>query len=255
MDSPLDLHSASAALPKHVAIIMDGNGRWAKLRGQPRMFGHHAGAKSLRKVVSMAGRLGIQELTLFAFSSENWKRPEEEVSSLMKLFLVVLQREIKNFDKNNVKLRIIGDTSRFNDELRERIRQAQEKTANNDGLTLNIAANYGGRWDVAQAFQTLATLVSRGELDASDIDEDMISQAMVCHSTGDVDLMIRTGGDQRISNFLIWQMAYAELYFSDLFWPDFDDLAFGDALASYVNRERRFGLTSEQIQAMACGKS
>ena len=238
------------AIPKHVAIIMDGNGRWAQQRGKLRMFGHQAGVKSVRRAVSFATQVGVKSLTLFAFSSENWRRPEEEVSSLMNLFLTVLQREVKKLKNNNVQLRIIGDTSRFSDKLQKRIAIAQNETAVNDGLVLNIAANYGGRWDIVNASQQLAEQVKKGHLDAQDISEEHISALMDSDTVGDVDLLIRTGGDHRISNFLLWQTAYAELYFSDVLWPDFDEDAFGEAIAAFVSRERRFGCTGEQVQAL-----
>ncbi|WP_432453848.1 MULTISPECIES: polyprenyl diphosphate synthase [unclassified Agarivorans] len=237
------------AMPKHVAIIMDGNGRWAKQRGKMRMFGHQAGVKSVRRAVSLASQLKIQTLTLFAFSSENWRRPEEEVSSLMNLFLTVLQREVKKLKNNNVQLRIIGDTSRFSQKLQQRIAQAQSDTADNDGLVLNIAANYGGRWDILHASQLLARQVQEGSLDIEDMTEQRFSEVMGLETAGDVDLLIRTGGDHRISNFLLWQVAYAELYFCDVLWPDFDERAFSDAVAAFVSRERRFGCTGEQLQA------
>ncbi|GGB01626.1 polyprenyl diphosphate synthase [Agarivorans gilvus] len=238
------------AMPKHVAIIMDGNGRWAQQRGKLRMFGHQAGVKSVRRAVSFATQVGIQSLTLFAFSSENWRRPEEEVSSLMNLFLTVLQREVKKLKNNNVQLRIIGDTSRFSEKLQQRIAVAQQETADNTGLVLNIAANYGGRWDMLNACQQLCRQVKSGALDEQQITEQDISTLMEENTVGDVDLLIRTGGDHRISNFLLWQTAYAEFYFSDVLWPDFDDDAFGKAIAAFVSRERRFGCTGEQVQAL-----
>ncbi|MFM2485852.1 isoprenyl transferase [Celerinatantimonas yamalensis] len=238
----------SGALPRHVAIIMDGNGRWAKQRGRIRVLGHHAGAKAVRKVVKNAAKLGIEQLTLFAFSSENWRRPAEEVSQLMKLFMTLLQREVKMLNKHNIKLRIIGNRGGFTQSLQQKIANAEALTANNSGLSLNIAANYGGRWDITQQIRYFADKISRQELTVEQVDEAMINNALSDHSVGDVDLMIRTGGEHRISNFLIWQLAYAELYFTNQLWPDFDEQDFSDALASYVQRERRFGCTSEQIQ-------
>ncbi|MGY5452930.1 isoprenyl transferase [Agarivorans sp. MS3-6] len=251
MTLPKELQLAmKEAMPKHVAIIMDGNGRWAQQRGKLRMFGHQAGVKAVRRSVSFATQLEIKSLTLFAFSSENWRRPEDEVSSLMNLFLTVLQREVKKLKNNNVQLRIIGDTSRFSEKLQKRIIQAEQDTAANDGLILNIAANYGGRWDILNATQQMAQKVASGSLRAEDITEQHISDVMACDTVGDVDLLIRTGGDHRISNFLLWQTAYSELCFCDVLWPDFDEQAFGDAVATFVSRERRFGCTGEQVQEL-----
>lgn len=241
-------NNVTSALPRHVAIIMDGNGRWAKQRGRLRMVGHHAGAKTVRRIVKCAAKLGIEQLTLFAFSSENWRRPQEEVSNLMKLFMTVLQREVKLLNKNDVKLRIIGARNDFSQALQKRIASAEALTAENSGLRLNIAANYGGRWDITRQIRQFAEQISQGEIGCEQINEELIGQAFLEQSVGDVDLMIRTGGEHRISNFLIWQLAYAELYFTDLLWPDFDEQALRDALASYVRRERRFGCTTEQIQ-------
>lgn len=243
----------AGALPRHVAIIMDGNGRWAKQRGRYRVFGHQRGARTVRKIVRTAGVLGIEQLTLFAFSSENWRRPPEEVDHLMKLFMNVLHRESKSLQKQNVRLRIIGHRDGFSSSLQKKIAAAEALTQHNTGLTLNIAANYGGRWDITEQFKALAAKVARNELQLNDIDEHKIDQLFALQSVGDVDLMIRTGGDHRISNFLIWQLAYAELYFTPCLWPDFDEKAFSEALASYVKRERRFGCTSEQIQSLITG--
>ncbi|MGL5949471.1 MAG: polyprenyl diphosphate synthase [Aeromonas sp.] len=241
---------ASAALPRHVAIIMDGNGRWAQARGKLRMFGHQAGVKSVRAVVNFAAKANVQALTLFAFSSENWRRPETEVTALMELFMTVLGREVRKMHKNNIRLKIIGDTARFSPRLQEKIANAEALTANNTGLTLNVAANYGGQWDIAQAARALAAQVAAGELVSEAIDEALISQHLCMHDLPPVDLLIRTGGDHRLSNFLLWQLAYAELYFTPVLWPDFDDAQFSDAIASYVARERRFGCTGEQIREL-----
>lgn len=235
-------------LPKHVAIIMDGNGRWAQLRGKHRTFGHKAGAESVRRAVAFARKKGIQSLTLFAFSSENWKRPEEEVSVLMELFFTVLKREVKKLHKHNVKLNIIGDTQGFSAKLQQRIKEAEELTANNTSLTLNIAANYGGRWDITEAARQLAKSVQEGKLNVNDISEEKLAQQLTLADQPVPDLLIRTGGEHRISNFLLWQLAYAEFYFADVLWPDFDDQAFAQAIADFSCRERRFGLTSEQVQ-------
>ncbi|PKF51470.1 isoprenyl transferase [Enterovibrio nigricans] len=237
-------------LPKHIAVIMDGNGRWAKARGKARMFGHKAGVDAVRKTVSAANRLGIGVLTLFAFSSENWRRPEEEVSLLMELFVTVLGREVKRLHKTGVKLKVIGDTTRFSKSLQDKIASAEALTANNTGLVLNVAANYGGQWDILQAVQTLAGQVERGEMTPQQLTEADISAHLTTASLPNVDLMIRTSGECRISNFMLWQTAYAELYFTEQFWPDFDEVSLSEAIAWYVSRERRFGCAGEQIQAM-----
>lgn len=236
------------SLPKHVAIIMDGNGRWAQLQGKARVFGHKAGVKAVRRAVSTASQLGIESLTLFAFSSENWRRPDKEVSLLMELFFTVLHRELKLLDKNQVRLNIIGDTSRFSTRLQKQIAAAQEKTTNNTGLILNVAANYGGRWDILQAAQKLAEKVESGEISSSQMTEEALNEHLCMQNQSEVDLMIRTGGDYRISNFVLWQAAYAELVFTDTLWPDFDERAFRDAIAIFASRQRRFGLTGSQIE-------
>ncbi|ATC95376.1 isoprenyl transferase [Pseudoalteromonas tunicata] len=238
------------SLPKHIAIIMDGNGRWAQQRGKPRVFGHKKGVDAVRRAVQFCSRLEISSLTLFAFSSENWRRPEDEVSTLMELFLLVLTKEVKKLHKNNVKLQIIGDLSRFSAKLQQRVVEAQALTKDNQGLCLNIAANYGGRWDIMQAAKKLAADVEQGNLQSSDITEDMLSANISMAEQAPLDLLIRTGGDLRISNFLLWQAAYAELYFTETLWPDFDDEAFANAIACYVSRERRFGCTGEQIKQL-----
>ena len=238
-------------VPKHVAIIMDGNGRWAESKDKHRVFGHKEGVKSLRKAVSFAGENNIQGLTLFAFSSENWQRPAKEVDMLMDLFFTVLGSEVKKLNKHNVKLQIIGEVSGFSDPLQKKIAAAEKLTENNTGLVLNIAANYGGRWDITETTKKLAIRVAAGELAADDIDEALISKTMSLHNLPAVDLMIRTGGEQRISNFLLWQLAYAELYFTDLLWPDFDAHSFQKALDFFSGKERRFGQTSEQINLQA----
>ncbi|WP_434930018.1 isoprenyl transferase [Shewanella sp. HL-SH8] len=236
------------SLPKHVAIIMDGNGRWAQNKGMPRVVGHKAGVKAVRRIVSAASQLGIESLTLFAFSSENWRRPDKEVSLLMELFFSVLQREIKRLDKNQVRLNIIGDISRFSARLQTQIGQAQDKTKHNKGLVLNVAANYGGRWDIMQAAQKLAEKVESGEISSSQMTEEALNQHLCMQNQSEVDLMIRTGGDYRISNFILWQAAYAELVFTETLWPDFDEKAFHHALAMFASRQRRFGLTGSQIE-------
>jgi len=241
---------ANQGLPRHVAIIMDGNGRWAQQRGKMRVFGHKAGVNAVRDAVSVASRLGLSALTLFAFSSENWRRPESEVSALMELFIHVLGGEVKKLHKSNIRLRITGERSRFSSRLQDKVAAAEALTANNTGLILNVAANYGGRWDITQAAAALATEVQAGHLTPEQIDEDALARHLSTHGLPDVDLLIRTGGDHRISNFVLWQAAYAELYFTPVLWPDFDAVVFSEAIASFASRERRFGCTGEQIRAL-----
>lgn len=241
---------ANQGLPRHVAIIMDGNGRWAQQRGKMRVFGHKAGVNAVRDTVSVASRLGLSALTLFAFSSENWRRPESEVSALMELFIHVLGGEVKKLHKSNIRLRITGERSRFSSRLQDKVAAAEALTANNTGLILNVAANYGGRWDITQAAVALASEVQAGHLAPEQIDEDALARHLSTHGLPDVDLLIRTGGDHRISNFVLWQAAYAELYFTPVLWPDFDAVVFSEAIASFASRERRFGCTGEQIRAL-----
>ncbi len=237
----------SDALPKHIAIIMDGNGRWAKAQGKPRVFGHKAGVSAVRKTISAGTRLGIKAITLFAFSSENWRRPEDEVNLLMELFITVLSKEVKRLHKNNLQLRIIGDTTRFSSRLQKKIAEAEALTSNNTGMVLNVAANYGGKWDIAQAVKKIAAEAATGSLIVDDIDEDLITSYLAMSDIPEVDLMIRTSGERRISNFILWQMAYAEMYFTEQYWPDFNEESLAEAVAWFVNRERRFGCTGEQI--------
>ncbi|MFM5252779.1 polyprenyl diphosphate synthase [Aeromonas hydrophila] len=241
---------ANSSLPRHVAIIMDGNGRWAQNRGKMRVYGHKAGVKSVREAVTFAARAKIDALTLFAFSSENWRRPEGEVSALMELFMTVLGREVQKLHSNGIRLKVIGDTARFSERLQAKIAKAEALTANNQGLTLNIAANYGGQWDIAQAARKLARAVANGELAADQIDEAILGREVCMADLPPVDLLIRTGGDHRISNFVLWQLAYAELYFTPVLWPDFNEAEFSEAVASFVARERRFGCTGEQIREL-----
>lgn len=231
-------------IPQHVAIIMDGNGRWAKQKGKMRIFGHRNGVNAVRKSVSYAREIGVKVLTLYAFSSENWTRPEQEVNALMTLFMQALDREVNKLHKNNIKLKILGDTTKFSAKLREKIAKAEQLTANNNALTLNIAANYGGCWDIVQATQQLATQVAQGQLTIDEIDEQRFQQHLVTGTQPQVDLLIRTSGEQRISNFLLWQIAYAELYFSAVLWPDFDETEFNQAIFAYQQRDRRFGGTA-----------
>ncbi|WP_422824364.1 (2E,6E)-farnesyl-diphosphate-specific ditrans,polycis-undecaprenyl-diphosphate synthase [Xenorhabdus bharatensis] len=227
---------------------MDGNGRWAKKRGKLRVFGHRAGIKAVRSAVSFSVKNNIESLTLYAFSSENWNRPQQEVSSLMELFVFALDNEVKSLHKHNVKLSVIGDISRFSSRLQERIRRSVELTAGNTGLQLNIAANYGGRWDLIQSVRQVAEKVRANQLEPEDITESTVSGFMSLNQQSDVDLVIRTGGEHRISNFLLWQIAYAELYFTDILWPDFDETAFEGAIHAFIKRERRFGGTPDDAE-------
>jgi len=234
----------AAAVPRHVAVIMDGNGRWAKKRFLPRVAGHVKGVELVREMVRSCLEQGVQYLTLFAFSSENWRRPQEEVTLLMQLFVKALEQEVEKLDRNGVRLRVIGDLSRFEQRLQDLIRKAEEKTAVNTRLDLTIAANYGGRWDIMQAVNKLVAT----QPDKSDgWQEADLEPYLSMHFAPEPDLFIRTGGEERISNFLLWQLAYTELYFTPTLWPDFDAAEFGKAIASFQQRERRFGRTSEQL--------
>lgn len=244
------LSEAGIELPKHVGIIMDGNGRWAEAKGKPRVFGHKNGVEAVRQSVAFCRKAGIPSLTLFAFSSENWRRPDDEVSTLMELFMFVLGREVNKLDKNQVRLKIIGDRSRFSASLQQKIAEAEQKTAHHQQLTLNIAANYGGRWDIANAAMQLAKQVQAGQLQPEQIDEQLLAGEIQLAEQPELDLLIRTGGDLRISNFLLWQAAYAELYFTPTLWPDFDEAVFADAVATFASRERRFGFTGQQIRTL-----
>lgn len=238
-----------AKVPRHVAIIMDGNNRWAKERRLPSLAGHKAGVDAVRAVVDGCARHGVESLTLFAFSSENWLRPELEVRGLMELFMLALKREVKKLHQHNIRLKVIGERSRFSSSLQTKIADAEALTAANDGLTLNIAANYGGQWDLAQAAQKLAQQAAAGQLDPAAIDSDLFASQLELAGQPPVDLCIRTGGDRRISNFLLWHLAYAELYFTPLYWPDFDRAALEAAFDDFCCRQRRFGKTSEQVEA------
>lgn len=239
---------ANDAIPRHIAIIMDGNGRWAKQRNMPRIAGHRAGVEAAREVVQSCGRQGVEVLTLFAFSSENWRRPKAEVNLLMELFLTALRRESKKLDKNNARLVVIGDRLAFAPKLQQEIARAEALTADNTGLTIVIAANYGGRWDVVQAAQKLGRKIQAGEMTVEQISEQSVNAELAMHGFPEPDLFIRSGGEQRISNFLLWQLAYTELYFTDTLWPDFDGAELERAFASYAGRQRRFGRTGDQVQ-------
>lgn len=235
-------------VPQHIAIIMDGNGRWAKKRLQPRFMGHRAGVKSVENIVKHCIERNVSILSLFAFSSENWRRPSKEVSLLMELFALSLKQQVKRLHKNNVRLSIIGDVTKFSSSLQHQISEAEKLTVNNSGLTINIAANYGGRWDITQSVRQLAEQVKKGQLSPEDITEDSISAGLTTADIPEPDLFIRTGGEQRVSNFLLWQMAYTEFFFTDTLWPDFDCTELDNAISSFCQRERRFGKTSEQLR-------
>ncbi|CAG0969065.1 undecaprenyl diphosphate synthase [Methylophilaceae bacterium] len=235
---------APANIPKHIAVIMDGNGRWAKKRFLPRVAGHKRGVEAVRSMVKSCAAAGVEYLTLFAFSSENWRRPPEEVSFLMGLFMDALNGEVNKLHQNNIRMMVIGDRSPFSPDLCARIEAAETLTRNNSGLTLTIAANYGGRWDMLQAINRMA-LASTAK--AGHFSEEELAQYLAMKYAPEPDLFIRTGGEKRISNFLLWQLAYTELYFTDTLWPDFDQDAFDLAIQSYQKRERRFGRTSEQL--------
>ena len=246
------MHDITDNVPTHVAVIMDGNGRWAKRRGKPRHAGHRAGVKAVRATVEGAAERGVQYLTLFAFSSENWRRPEEEVSNLMSLFVEALRREVSELHRNNVRLRFVGALDQLSDGLQKKIAAAERKTADNTGLTLNVAVAYGGRWDLVQAARTLAEKTRAGEIGPGDVNEAALAAELQLGNIPDPDLLIRTGGEQRISNFLLWNLAYAELWFTDVLWPDFDKDEFNRALDAFRSKQRRYGFTGEQVEAAEC---
>jgi undecaprenyl diphosphate synthase len=247
MNGDVDSTHESAKYPRHVAIIMDGNGRWASRRRLPRFAGHKAGVETVKGVVRACGDKGIEVLTLFAFSSENWRRPQEEVGLLMGLFMTALDQQVRKLHEHNIRLRIIGDRSAFSRTLQERIEAAESLTATNTGLTLVIAANYGGRWDLTEAVRTIANRVQAGELRPDQVSPELLQSLLSLRDLPEPDLFIRTGGEKRVSNFLLWQLAYTELYFTDTLWPDFDRQAFDGALTSFATRQRRFGRTGDQL--------
>jgi len=242
--------AANDNIPTHVAVIMDGNGRWARRRALPRHAGHRSGVGSVRRIVELAAERGVKYLTLFAFSSENWARPREEVSKLMSLFVEALQREVDELHRNNVRLEFIGAREQLQAGLIKKIAAAEAQTAGNTGLRLIVAVAYGGRWDIVRATQSLAGKVAAGELVVSNIDDEAIAAELQLAGVPDPDLLIRTGGEKRISNFLLWNLAYAELHFCDTLWPDFGDKDFDEALAFYAARQRRYGHTGEQVEAV-----
>lgn len=244
--------SQISSVPRHVAIIMDGNGRWASSRKKARHSGHRAGVKSVRLSVETAAQRGVEYLTLFAFSSENWARPVDEVGRLMSLFVEALRREVDELHRNNVRLNFVGAREQLNKGLREKITEAEKKTANNNGLRLTVAIAYGGRWDIIEATKAIARRVESGSLTADAIDEAEFVKGLQLADVPDPDLLIRTGGETRISNFLLWNLAYAELWFTDVLWPEFDANEFDNALAYFASRQRRFGNTGEQVEAVGC---
>ena len=241
--------SAARSGPRHVAIIMDGNNRWAKQRGLKGVEGHKEGARAVKATVENCARSGVEVLTVFAFSSENWRRPQDEVNALMELFLQSLADEVPELHENGIRLTFIGDLSGFSEKLQTQMQAAMDKTAGNTQMTFAVAVNYGGQWDIANAAKVLAQQAVQGALPVADITPELFADHVALHDLPPLDLMIRTGGEHRISNFLLWQVAYAELYFSDLFWPDFDMNALQLAFADYASRQRRFGRTGEQIEA------
>jgi len=235
-------------LPQHIAVIMDGNGRWAKANNQPRVFGHKSGVKSVRVISEAAAELGVKYLTLYAFSTENWNRPKFEVNALMLLLVETIKKELKVLNKNNIKLQTIGDLSQLPDKSRKALENGVESTKNNSGLKLILAMNYSSRWEIVEASKKIARLCKDGELKVEDIDETVFENALTTKDIPDPELLIRTSGEQRISNYLLWQIAYTELYFTDVFWPDFGKEALYDAIIDYQQRERRFGKISEQLE-------
>jgi undecaprenyl diphosphate synthase len=242
-----DLSSNESAIPRHIAIIMDGNGRWARQRHMPRTYGHKKGVDATRRSISFFARAGVKHLTLFAFSSENWNRPQEEVTSLMGLFVTSLQKNTRELNSNGIRIRFIGDRSAFSDKLVAQIEESESITANNTQMILNVAANYGGQWDILQAVQTLAQQVENQQLSANQINSEMLASHLSLADSPDPDLFIRTGGETRISNFLLWQLAYSELFFSDVLWPDFSEQEMQQALDNFAGRQRRFGKTGDQL--------
>lgn len=239
--------STQTNLPKHIAIIMDGNGRWARKRFMPRIAGHRVGVESVRQIVKSCAKKKIQVLSLFAFSSENWRRPPQEVSYLMELFLTSLEREVAMLHENNVQMRFIGDRVRFNEKLSKKMTDVEYHTSKNTGMILQIAVDYGGQWDICQAARKLAEEIESGKLTSAEITPERLASKLSFADLPDPDLFIRTSGELRISNFMLWQLSYAELYFTDTLWPDFNEKELEKALAQFANRERRYGLSGEQL--------
>jgi undecaprenyl diphosphate synthase len=250
-----DQKNNKTILPRHVAVVMDGNGRWARKRFLPRTAGHQAGVKATRRLVELCAIKGISALTVFAFSSENWNRPDQEVNSLMSLFLTTLNAELTRLHEQGIRIRFIGDRGRFSTRLQESIASAEHKTARNTRLALNIAANYGGRWDIVNAARNLSQKLVDGAIAVDEITEESFAAELCLLDLPEPDLFIRTGGEQRISNFLLWQIAYTELFFTETLWPEFNDQAFDEALDWYATRQRRFGKTAEQIESQPGGRT
>lgn len=242
MNKQLDM----TRIPEHIAIIMDGNGRWAQQRGKERSYGHQAGVEAVKRITSESAKLGVKYLTLYTFSTENWSRPADEVTALMGLILTSLEDEL--FMKNNVRFRVIGDVSRMPESVVQKLRETEEHTANNTTMTLVVALSYSSKWEITKAMRDIATEVKQGILSVDAIDDTTISQHLATNFMPDPELLIRTGGELRISNYLLWQIAYSELYFCDTFWPDFDEAALHEAIANYQQRQRRFGKTEAQVE-------
>lgn len=242
MNKQLDM----TRIPEHIAIIMDGNGRWAQQRGKERSYGHQAGVEAVKRITSESAKLGVKYLTLYTFSTENWNRPADEVTALMGLILTSLEDEL--FMKNNVRFRVIGDISRMPESVVQKLRETEEHTANNTTMTLVVALSYSSKWEITKAMRDIATEVKQGTLSVDAIDDTTISQHLATNFMPDPELLIRTGGELRISNYLLWQIAYSELYFCDTFWPDFDETALHEAIANYQQRQRRFGKTEAQVE-------
>ena len=242
MNKQLDM----TRIPEHIAIIMDGNGRWAQQRGKERSYGHQAGVEAVKRITSESAKLGVKYLTLYTFSTENWSRPADEVTALMGLILTSLEGEL--FMKNNVRFRVIGDISRMPESVVQKLRETEEHTANNTTMTLVVALSYSSKWEITKAMRDIATEVKQGTLSVDAIDDTTISQHLATNFMPDPELLIRTGGELRISNYLLWQIAYSELYFCDTFWPDFDEAALHEAIANYQQRQRRFGKTEAQVE-------
>ncbi|NTU58167.1 MAG: isoprenyl transferase [Chlorobiaceae bacterium] len=239
---------SSCEIPRHIGIIMDGNGRWARLKGKSRVEGHIAGVESVRDIVEACSQLGVEYLTLFTFSIENWKRPENEISALMRLLIRVLRKETRQLRDNNVRLHVMGDLDLVPDDVRKTMDETIELTRDNNRLVLNIALSYSGKWDITQACRSIAEQVKAGSIDTAQIDENLVASFLATSSIPDPELLVRTGGEFRISNFMLWQSAYSEIYFTNTYWPDFRRVQLYDALREFQNRERRFGQTSEQLQ-------
>ena len=248
MQSSQDMTATNTAL-KHIAIVMDGNGRWAQKRSLPRAAGHAKGVSTLKKIVQHCCQLNTEVLTIFAFSSENWQRPRDEVNALLGLFISSLKEEIDQLHQNQIRINFIGDIDKFNADLKRQMESAQQLTAANTGLVLNVALSYGGRWDVLHACRKMCAQLMQGDITLQDIDESLLSQSLSTHPMPEPDLFIRTAGEQRISNFLIWQLAYTELYFTSVLWPDFEVDDLNKAIEQYSRRKRKFGLTQEQVNA------